>query len=409
MTIESDRGQHQADCVYYPVLFQDDFSVHIDKGQAVRAGVNVSVASDFVQVKCANYSMVHATIVRPAAVGQSVHMQAGLGVNVVIWGFDSMSRLSWLRALPHTVAMLRQLGGVVLEGYNIVGDGTPQNLLPLLTGRAELELAEMRRHMPGASTMDDLPWLWRDYQHAGYVTQWGEDGAKYGTFQYRFLGFKQPPVDHYMRPFFLATEPLYSQHAPYCLGSTPRHVIMMHYLTDLYLSYPYQPKFSFIFHSEMSHDDHVLLSQADGDLVSTLQALPLHDTVVILLSDHGSRFAHMRASVQGKYEERLPFLGVLLPLRIVQQYPWLQSNLQANVDKLTTPFDVHETLLDLLDLGRLQDKSETSGRRGLSLFSLIPGQRSCAQAGIAPHWCSCLHWQVCPCLHNFTLHLHCNY
>ena len=32
------------------------------------------------------------------------------------------------------------MGGMVLEGYNIVGDGTPQALLPILTGWSSLSL-----------------------------------------------------------------------------------------------------------------------------------------------------------------------------------------------------------------------------------------------------------------------------
>ena len=58
-----------------------------------------------------------------------------LPLNVIMLGTDSMSRNSWRRYIPKTYNyFVDVLKGVVLEGYNIVGDGTPQALLPILTG-----------------------------------------------------------------------------------------------------------------------------------------------------------------------------------------------------------------------------------------------------------------------------------
>lgn len=59
-----------------------------------------------------------------------------MGLNVLMFGFDSVSRMTWLRNLPKSHRYFTEtLGGTVLEGYNIVGDGTPQALLPILTGQ----------------------------------------------------------------------------------------------------------------------------------------------------------------------------------------------------------------------------------------------------------------------------------
>jgi hypothetical protein len=68
-----------------------------------------------------------------------------------MFGFDSLSRMAWTRLLPQTREFfLTALGGIELEGYNIVGDGTPAALLPILTGKMEEELPEARRGYPGA-------------------------------------------------------------------------------------------------------------------------------------------------------------------------------------------------------------------------------------------------------------------
>ena len=57
-----------------------------------------------------------------------------LQLNVLMFGFDSLSRMMFMRKLPKSYAKLKSLGAIVLEGYNILGDGTPQAIIPLLTG-----------------------------------------------------------------------------------------------------------------------------------------------------------------------------------------------------------------------------------------------------------------------------------
>lgn len=52
--------------------------------------------------------------------------------NVIMFGFDSLSRNAWIRKLPKSYKyMIEHLGADVLQGYNIVGDGTPQALIPV--------------------------------------------------------------------------------------------------------------------------------------------------------------------------------------------------------------------------------------------------------------------------------------
>lgn len=49
-------------------------------------------------------------------------------------------------------------------GYNIVGDGTPAALLPILTGKTEKELPEARRGYAGANVVDRFPWIWKKFR-----------------------------------------------------------------------------------------------------------------------------------------------------------------------------------------------------------------------------------------------------
>ncbi len=52
----------------------------------------------------------------------------------------------------------------IFIGYNIVGDGTPAALLPILTGKTEKELPEARRGHVGAETVDRFPWIWKKFK-----------------------------------------------------------------------------------------------------------------------------------------------------------------------------------------------------------------------------------------------------
>ena len=81
-----------------------------------------------------------------------------LGINIFMMGFESLSRLAWKRSLPKTLAYLTEsLSAVVLNGYNVAGDGTAQNMLPLLTGMKMSELPEARTGITGATQLDGYP------------------------------------------------------------------------------------------------------------------------------------------------------------------------------------------------------------------------------------------------------------
>ena len=332
----------------------------------------------------------------PSAPPHAPPSAEGLPLSVFMFGFDSLSRMAWQRYLPRTRRyLLQELGGLELQGYNIVGDGTPSALLPILTGKMEEELPEARRGFAGAKPVDNYPWIWKEFSRRGYVTAWAEDGQYVGTLQYRMLGFEQPPTDHYTRPFFLATEKNYNRHLPLCSGATPRHVRFMNWFRDLFDMYDRYPKFFFGFHSEMSHNDNNKVQALDDDLLAFLQGLEteghLNSTLLILMADHGARFGFIRATAHGRLEERMPYFSFRFPPWFHRQYPDIVRNMEVNAKRLTTPFDIHPTLLDILHY-RGPAKADIS-RRAVSLFSQIPKERACSDAEVTPYWCACLEWQ----------------
>ncbi|KAK6055673.1 hypothetical protein COOONC_06822 [Cooperia oncophora] len=65
----------------------------------------------------------------------------------------------------------------------------------------------------------------------------------------------------------------------------------------------------------------------------------------------------------------------------------------AQVLTLSTPFDIYSTLMDVLHLPSDLTTVQDTNKRSLSLFRPISEDRTCAQAGVEPHWCTCLNWQ----------------
>ncbi|KAG7189383.1 hypothetical protein KM043_017030 [Ampulex compressa] len=362
--------------------------------------------SDFADVRCESkngkqwHSILAGVKHDPAAKRESSWdnvSNKALKLNVLMFGFDSLSRNMFIRKLPKTYHYLKNyLNALVLEGYNIVGDGTPQALIPILTGKIELELPETRKRMgQKANYVNVYPMIWNEYKKNGYITSFMEDVHHIGTFTYRLKGFKEQPTDHYMRTFYLTASPYFRYSKKYCFGGIPRHMVMMNYIKSIFDVYKNQPKFVFGFHGELSHDSYNDVGVVDEDLYYWIKNLyefgHLNNTVLILMSDHGHRFAEIRNTLQGKQEERLPFFSFVFPPWFKQVYPQAYANFVYNTQYLTTPFDVHKTLQSILDFET--PKNGNRHQRAISLFDEIPMERTCADAFIEPHWCACLSWQ----------------
>lgn len=385
------------ECQATPIVRVDDFK---EKEESKITGLVIGspIPSDFFRLDCigkkgsltVTFRSYYSAVKRRKKFNGSENKDNKKKWNVLMFGFDSVSRMQWMRLLPETHDYwTKHLGATVLEWYNIVGDGTPQALLPILTGQTEIELPEARRGHSNARQVDGHPWIWKDYSKQGYVTQWGEDGQSFGTFQYRMLGFENPPTDYYLRPYERAV------HKRFCLGSVPTHTQMTNWIDELWRVYRKEtPKFSFLFHSIYTHGYTKQLSIADEDVMNWLKYLNntgvTKDTFIILMADHGPRFTNLRSYIQGKYEERNPYFSIRIPDDFHKKYPNAKSILQQNAKRLTTPFDVHATFQDILNYD--PDKIVDKGKRGLSFLRHIPSERTCELAGIEAHWCTCLSW-----------------
>jgi len=178
-------------CHYIPILRgSDDFQ--IVHGRPIRPMTDgAPLPSDFFEARCVGSDgAVHVGLYSGISVEPMVLERCSSILNnaedsrldILMFGFDSVSRTSWMRQLPKSHSyIVDKLGAAVFSGYNIVGDGTPQALLPLLTGKTETELPEARRGFDNAQTVDEHPWVWRQLKNVDYMTQWAEDSAEIGT------------------------------------------------------------------------------------------------------------------------------------------------------------------------------------------------------------------------------------
>ncbi|KAK2142660.1 hypothetical protein LSH36_926g00042 [Paralvinella palmiformis] len=320
-------------------------------------------------------------------------------MNILMFALDSMSHMSYQRMLPKTYAYLKHtLQAITLDAYNIVGDATTAAIIPIFTGQTEIELPETRVNKEGSHYVDIYPFIWNKFEQSGYVTLYAEDQPSLGTFQLRLNGFEEPPVDHYMRPFWQAalSSEIHEASLQYCLGGKPEHQYTLDYMKDLFVKYPTVPKFAFGFIGELSHADNNPAQYIDNDLKEFLEYLRvnghLENTLLIVMGDHGARYSAVRQTTQGKLEERLPMMSFTFPEKFKMKYPHLITNLMRNKEQLSTPFDIHETLKTVLDIYNAEKPIRYSDR-GISLLNSIPSNRTCASAGIALHWCTCMQYE----------------
>ncbi len=313
--------------------------------------------------------------------------------NFLLLGLDSVSRLNYLRHMRKTRQfLLDELQGVELQGYNKVADNTYVNLVPMFAGKfvEELPWSEQFSDYP----FDKFRFFWNNASELGYRTLYAEDAPGIAIFNYEKAGFHTPPADYYLRPLSLAMEEHTSMwdKRHHCMGSKLETEFVLDWVADFMANFKSVPHLAFAFLTRLTHEGVNDVGAADEPYLDFFQRLYrqhlLDNTVVLFYSDHGMRFGPIRETYVGKLEERLPFITWILPRSFRKKYPHLLDVLRLNQNRLSTPFDVFETLRSLLKFsGEVEENS--LARRGHSLLSEIPPERTCSSAAILSHWCTC--------------------
>ncbi|KOC62590.1 hypothetical protein WH47_04251 [Habropoda laboriosa] len=318
-------------------------------------------------------------------------------LSVLLLGIDSVSRLNFMRSAPNTEKYLRETGWVRLNGYNKMGDNTFPNLMAILTGQNQAQAYSIcKPTVP--HFLDRCPFIWRNFRQAGYATAYGEDETSLNTFNYLKVGFVEPPTDYYLRPYMLACEKLLKVKKrfglKYCTGPESSFDRILDYAVEFSRAFLGQPYFGFFWTISVSHENANGLSSMDNQLLGKLKQLEregvLNDTMIVFLSDHGMRWGPIRNTFVGWYEERLPFLYLWLPEWFRAERPEAYPSVRANQHRLTSPFDLYETLREVLRLsGGQTDQSPGCPACRSLLAGPVPRERGCPDVGISSHWCTC--------------------
>lgn len=323
--------------------------------------------------------------------------------SILIFMFDSLSRLQFMRWFPRSRRLLNQrLQAFELGGLNKEGDNTYPNLVAMLTGmgsdQMERSCAPDSKHGP----LDSCPFIWRDFRRSGYRTAWAEDSASYGAFTYMKGGFLQPPTDYYTRPAYLMSD-LYIGYNRMlntflCENSRRSYESTFKFAQDLATRFADRPYWALITQSSYTHDFFnfpYFLDEPYHQLLETLlNGGALNNTVLITMGDHGLRWGSARATFIGGLEERLPLMNIHFPGWMRQRYPTAFHNLWLNQQRLTSFRDIYATMISLLradrELGSADNREAPANASSVSLFRRVSTMRRCDHVGIPLHYCTCL-------------------
>ena len=318
---------------------------------------------------------------------------SGLPVNVAMIMFDSQSAANFVRHMPKTMKILEKSeDAFIFKGHSIVADGTTGQLCVMWTGMPEEDLPEARRGRAKAKSVDNWPFIYKDFHNHGYTSLYSEDDPAAGAFNFRLWGWEVKPTHHYARPFWIEAHKFANRYS--CVLSQYCHEISFQYLIDFYKINHGNRKLSFNIMSLLSHDNFNHIQLADDDLQKLiLQSRGdgvLNNTILIIFGDHGPRSSEWRSTIQGKLEERLPFFSIVLPTWIREKHPEIIQGLRENTGALTSHYDVYATLRHILSYPSMPKNISV----GQSLFTKIfKKNRTCESAGVEDHWCPCLQFE----------------
>nr|XP_016935548.2 uncharacterized protein LOC108014043 [Drosophila suzukii] len=325
--------------------------------------------------------------------------------SVLMFGIDSLSRINLRRTMPKVYRFLTKAGWFELQGYNKIGDNTFPNLLALLTGYNPDSALKRICDWHEKGCLDRTPFIWKYLHNASYLTAYAEDESGIHTFNYLKPGFLEQPTDYYLRPFQKAFEKGLSNwkckdcSMRYCIGRR----ITSSYAYDMARDFARRfvdkrPIWGLFWSNSFSHDSFQMPSKMEDYVLQYLLDFEkdgvFDQSIMIFLSDHGSRYGRLMSLPSGFLEERLPSMFIYLPPWFRAQYPEYVRALQLNKNRLTSTYDLHNTLKHIIELGGTPDGPELPKAADCpkcqSVFLPIDESRTCEDAGIPEHYCTCV-------------------
>ncbi|XP_059155035.1 uncharacterized protein LOC131940432 [Physella acuta] len=314
-------------------------------------------------------------------------------LNVLMVGIDGVPRHQFMRSMNKTYPWLMKGGNSIdLVKYTQIGKNTFPNYLPLLSGILEDEIKSWWTH---EDFVDALDLIWEDFSKAGYRTLFTEDWTTIGGYHYQRRGFMKPPTAHFSRPIGLEIDKDENirKGGWSCMNSRKEASFHLDYIKQFFNKYRNEPLYAMAFLAKLTHGDMSaawLLDQLMFDFYEELQNTGiLNNTLLITFSDHGPRQSCVDHTFNGMVERRNPYAILTFPPWFLRKYPNVRKNLKTNSLRLTTHFDVHATLQELIYFQSKKPSPLRKRSHGISLFQKIPSDRTCEDIPIPKEYCLC--------------------
>ncbi len=301
--------------------------------------------------------------------------------NLLLILLDPISRPHFDRSMPKTGTTLEKLNFTRFEKYTAIGPNSGPNQAALYSGTTL-----KKRNLLQKDFKNNDKWLWDRLRLAGYVTLKGEDSCIENSNMMQSL---EPNTTHGSALQGLFCFDDFSR--PNCIGPDLASSILLEYGHKFVSTYENlrrnthgDLRWASFLHFVDSHEDTMMLSATvDPGLSKFLLKLSAEghfkDSVVIVSSDHGLHYGPKFGSWQGRKEATEPILYIHFPDSVQHE---IVNVLSSNAHLWTTPFDVHETILELTQTSSSKDGSN---RQGLALTEHLPTSRKeCETTDLIP-------------------------
>uniref|UniRef100_A0A1A9W131 Sulfatase N-terminal domain-containing protein n=1 Tax=Glossina brevipalpis TaxID=37001 RepID=A0A1A9W131_9MUSC len=228
-------------------------------------------------------------------------------------------------------------------------------MMALLTGQNESTIHKTCNPKRG---YDNCDFIWREFQEQGYKTAYAEDTALNSTFNIKSPGFKVPPTDYYFRPMSLAIEKTFKKTTKngisYCIGNRQYGEYVYEMGLRFAKRFRNRPYFGLFRTKSFSHGDYSLPATMDLKLLNYFKEMEIvgifDHAIVFFFSDCGLLPSPLDKLPEGLLEERLPTFFISIPKWFRGNYWNLVRKLEANCQRLTSPYDIYMTMQHLLQI-----------------------------------------------------------
>lgn len=373
----------------------NDNSIERSPVKSIKEGEAHTLITDTVEIVCVynnetqKYENIHALVPKREAKRPVRDSE----LSVFLLAVDSTSLSMFRRSLPLTFEyMTKVMDFRLMRSYNRAGGNSLPNMGIVLTGkRNRNETEDMQEELYNGTSYqsakyDNWPLIWKNFSAKGYITSYQEEMPQWGLFHYLTGGFLQKPTNHSYRPWGMSVynSELKKNSSHYCFGNHPQPYLFIDLFERLLKNYRGFKSFIMAFISDLSHDHQQDLERSDDYLLAFFQRAHesklFNQTAVIVMGDHGAFWGPIRNTLVGRIEENLPFYSIWFPTWFYAKYPHILENLKMNEALLSSHFDTHETLVDILN-ENFNGIQKPSNARGMSQLYLIPANRTCNEAG----------------------------